>query len=84
MSDADLMEQHQRCRYWPGCAVHTGVPVGALDRTAEHRGKLTDEQVADIRKRVRSGDKQIDVAADYGVGRAMVSMIVSGKKRRTR
>lgn len=46
---------------------------------AQH--KLTDDQVREIRQRVRAGEKQTVVARDFGVSSAFVSQLVRGLRR---
>lgn len=41
--------------------------------------KMTEEKVRDIKERVRSGERQKDVAAEYGIDPSHVSKMVSGK-----
>lgn len=49
---------------------------------ANSRRRLSDEQVADIRRRYLSGEReQKDLAAEYGVALSTVSMIVNGHRR---
>ena len=43
-------------------------------------GKLTDEQIIEIRKRRANGARQVDLARDYGVSGGQISMIVRGKR----
>ena len=43
--------------------------------------KLTDAQCDEIRQRRRDGEKQVDLAREYGVSTAQVSRIVGGKSR---
>lgn len=43
-------------------------------------GKLTAEQVREMRERRANGARQIDLARDYGVTDGLVSQIVRGKK----
>jgi hypothetical protein len=45
---------------------------------AARPGRLTDEQVREIRERRAAGARQIDLAADYGITDGAVSMIVRG------
>lgn len=47
---------------------------------AARGGKLTDEQVGEIRARRANGARQIDLARDYGVTASQISMIVRGKR----
>jgi hypothetical protein len=42
------------------------------------QSKLSDEQVAEVRRRCSSGESQRSVAADFGVGQATVSNIMTG------
>lgn len=57
----------------------------AAERGQQARGsrngsaKLTEQAVADIRLRVRSGERQKDLAQEYGVSAATVCEAVSGK-----
>jgi hypothetical protein len=37
--------------------------------------KLTHQQVADIRRRISGGERQIDLASEFGVSRSVVSCI---------
>lgn len=51
------------------------------DPTGERHGcsKLTEQDVIDIRARVRAGEMQSTLAAEFGVSRAAVCLLVSGK-----
>lgn len=57
-----------------------------VERGRSHRGaavhcaKLTPEQVRDIRARQSAGERQCDLAAEYGVARPTISYIVRGLK----
>jgi transposase len=42
---------------------------------------LTDEEVEDVRRRVRVGESQADVARRYGVHRSTISRIVRAIRR---
>lgn len=53
---------------------HGTVPLGEKNPSA----KLTSEQVAEIKKRLASGDLCKAIAADFGVSRPTVSLIKSG------
>jgi hypothetical protein len=50
-------------------------------RNPKHN-KLSAEDCATIRRRVQSGELQMDVAADFHVSAGYVSLIVSGRVRR--
>lgn len=43
------------------------------------RSVLTDGDVLEIRKRYRSGEKQMSIARKFGVSQSLVSKIVSGQ-----
>jgi hypothetical protein len=45
------------------------------------RLKITDEDAAEIRRRVGAGEKLDSIAVDYGVSKAYVSMIGSGIRK---
>ncbi|AXH49008.1 endonuclease [Gordonia phage Apricot] len=45
--------------------------------------KLTDAQVAEIRRRVASGETRLALAAEFGVSASLLSMIVAGKRRKS-
>ena len=51
--------------------------------SGERNGKaqLTEEQVAEIRRRVSAGETQAAVAAEFGVTQGYVSQLVNGKRR---
>ena len=44
------------------------------------RGKLTDEQIIEIRERRAAGARQVDLAQQYEVSGGLISMIVRGKR----
>lgn len=44
--------------------------------------KLTELQVAEIKKRLRGGDKHVDIANSYGVNRTLIVMISTGRRWR--
>lgn len=44
-----------------------------------YQSKLTQEQVDDIRKRAAEGERQVDLAEEYGVNRQMINKVVHGK-----
>lgn len=41
---------------------------------------LTEDQVREIKQRLAKGEKQVDIAKDYGVNSAFISMINTGKR----
>ncbi len=43
------------------------------------QAKLTEDQVVRIRERVKAGERQKDLAAEFSVSRATICLIVSGK-----
>lgn len=50
----------------------------------DHRMKLTDAQVAEIRARyLQGGVRQQDLASDYGVSQTQISLLVRYKSRWT-
>ena len=49
--------------------------LGVKNRSAV----LTDDDIPDIRRRIASGEFQRDIAADYGIGRQVISDIKLGK-----
>lgn len=53
----------------------------ALYALANPAAKLSDEQAAEIRKRALAGEKQRVIAAEYGIDRALVSMLKTGRAR---
>lgn len=46
-----------------------------------HNGKLSQEQVSDIRKRRAAGEKLKMLANEFGVSQALISQIALGKAR---
>lgn len=56
------------------------------DNSGERHGmaKLTDFQVACIRMRLREGQTQSRIAADYGVAQCTISDIATGRRRQPR
>lgn len=44
---------------------------------------LTAQDIADIKARLRQGEYQHDIAADYGLNQGRVSEINTGKRGRT-
>lgn len=48
-----------------------------------HWTKLSDNDVAEIRKRLLAGDAQSSIASDYGVSQSNISYIATGKRRST-
>lgn len=48
---------------------------------AHHRGKLSDEDVARLRARLARGERQIDLATEFGVSKSLVSLISRGLRR---
>ena len=61
-----MTENHAGRRYQKGS-----------DRPA---AKLTEDQIVEIRKAVRDGCKQADVAAEHGISQGLVSGIVNGRR----
>jgi hypothetical protein len=51
----------------------------SLHGSRSHFAKLTEEQAADIRRRVAGGETQKSAGARYGVSQPNVSMLVRGK-----
>lgn len=60
-----------------GRARHDNNPRGNLRRQI----KIRDEQVLDIRHRYLNGESCNSLSKEYGVGRAHIERIVSGKRR---
>lgn len=54
---------------------------GGTGEVPDQRLKLDDGDVAEIRRRARSGQWQKWIAQDWGVSQATISRIVSGKER---
>lgn len=46
------------------------------------KAKLSDKEIAEIRRRGESGEPRKDVAAEFGISQSYVSMLVKGKRRR--
>jgi hypothetical protein len=44
--------------------------------------KLKDKDIIKIKKRLRNGEKGINIAKDYGVGRSLISMIKNERRER--
>lgn len=79
----------------PGCVNPAHLFVGShADNSADmarkgrvrsgarhHSTKLTDAQVADIRRRAEAGELQKDLAAEFGVSKQHLSDICLGQKR---
>jgi len=77
----------------PPCVNPTHLSVGThadnsadmVSRERQARGsrngtsKLTEKQVAEIRARAAQGDLHRAIAADYGISRSRVTMLVNGK-----
>lgn len=57
---------------------------GRLSVPRPSRQRLSDEQIADVVALVQGGMKRYRVAELYGVTKAYVGMVVSGKRRRHR
>lgn len=45
----------------------------------QHLQKLSKEDVLEIKKRLADGDRQIDIAFDFGVGRTTISQIKTNR-----
>lgn len=57
------------------------VSKGRIAHGSEHyAAKLTEANVAEIRKRVAAGEKQVALATEFGVSFQQISSIVSGKR----
>lgn len=50
------------------------------DNKGRFRAKLTDDMIAVVRRRLRKGDLQHDIAADLGINQGRVSEIKTGKR----
>lgn len=48
-------------------------------RRKPRAGKLSDDQVREIRQRYAAGERQYPLAAEYGVNQSTISDIVRGK-----
>lgn len=46
------------------------------------KAKLSDQEIAEIRQRVQNGELRKDVAADFGISKSYVSMLMKKKRRR--
>ncbi|WP_062383964.1 helix-turn-helix domain-containing protein [Demequina iriomotensis] len=42
--------------------------------------RITEEQVAEVRRRVESGERRLDVAEALGISKASVDSIMSGRR----
>ncbi len=63
-------------RYYPR-------PAGTTPRGEKHHwAKLTDAQAAEIQRRRLSGDRNIDLAREFGVSTGAVTMICQGKRHK--
>ncbi len=51
------------------------------DQTNRKRALLNDETIWEIRRRLRRGDLQHDIAADLGINQGRVSEVNTGKRR---
>lgn len=49
-------------------------------QTGRNRVKLSDSVVRDIMERLRRGEYQHDIAADYGINQGRISEINTGKR----
>jgi hypothetical protein len=49
--------------------------------TFKEKQKVTDSQVADIRRRLAAGEREAALAKEYGIGPAQVSRIRNGRRR---
>ena len=47
------------------------------------KARLSDQEIAEIRHRVKNGELRKDVAADFGISKSYVSMLVKRKRRRS-
>jgi len=45
-----------------------------------HASKLTEADVAEIKRRLLQGERQVDVARHYNVSRSMISRIWTGER----
>lgn len=43
--------------------------------------KITDDQVREIRRRVKAGEKGYNIAKEMGISQPMVSLIVNGHRK---
>lgn len=53
-----------------------------LIRSIHARRKLSDQDVADIRRRLAAGETPVSVSIAYGVSQSLISYIKTGRKRR--
>ena len=56
--------------------------AGGPFRATRHYQKLTPERAADIRQKYQAGMSQTTLAAEYGVRRATISLVVNRKTYR--
>ena len=61
------------------CHVKAHVEMGTYRGENQSNSKLTNKQVIAIKKRLKRGDKQTDIAADYGVTNYCINKIAIGK-----
>lgn len=47
--------------------------------SSHHASRLTEEAVSEIRRRYVAGEKQVALAAEFGVGQQTISRVVNGK-----
>jgi hypothetical protein len=61
--------------------AHPGSTTIAVRGEAHPRAKLSDADVIDIRRRGRAGERNVDLAREYGVAQQHISHIKNGHKR---
>ena len=78
--DAELAKCQVLCR---PCHLLKTVEAGDTPwGEANGKAKLTEAQVRDIKARQASGERQADLAREYGVSRPTISNIIRGKRWR--
>lgn len=62
--------------------MHADPNYNPIIGEAHYKSKLTSEQVAEIRIKLASGARGVDLAAEYGVVKTTISSIKTGRNRR--
>lgn len=73
-------------RHLPGALprdmiVHTAPAYNPIIGEAHYMSRLSDQQVADIRRKLSQGARGVDLAAEYGVVKSTISSIKTGRNR---
>lgn len=72
-----MAERHQRCRFWPHCEVHTGIPLDWRQGMAIFK----DDEVQEMREQRAAGWTYTEIAARWDTTKQYAWYLVNRTRR---